>query len=324
MDTLSMRNQTAFAPANPSAAFLGFCHRASQVREGNTDVLSWNILGLGQVILSHILPLTLDGWFIGLAFQGTIENISVRFRISDDLGGTVGTYQLSFTRKAPDDGSSVLQEFGPLLGMPRHGWTTAFLPLKDVGWVFYKPGAYYLELFADETWSRIGTFMIVVVDPLPLTPERITALKSEPNTARFVRIELGCKFSASKCRVYTALEKNELQKGEGWTWYEEIPSEFRCECEKTVIDLQYIRRNLFGLLGRPILPINTVDFVPMYHAASLRSIFNGFAKLISNNPAEEILQQFINENPVLLHQFPSNRILVKPKILTYTLRTLGS
>ena len=77
------------------------------------------------------------------------------------------------------------------------------------------------------------------------------------------------------------------------------------------------------MLGRPRQSDGTIDFVPLYHAASLRSIFNNFAKLISRNLPEEILQKFINENPVLLHQFPSTRIIAKPKILTSYVADFG-
>jgi hypothetical protein len=73
---------------------------------------------------------------------------------------------------------------------------------------------------------------------------------------------------------------------------------------------------LYGLLGRRWLTSDQIDFVPLYQATALRSTRNNFINLISKNHPEEILQQFIAENPILLHQFPSSRIITKPKILT--------
>src|SRR5690606_37536672 len=41
-----------------------------------------------------------------------------------------------------------------------------------------------------------------------------------------------------------------------------------------------------------------------------------FGKLIDKNPAEEVLQKFIEKNPVILHQFPADQLFFKPSILT--------
>ena len=41
-----------------------------------------------------------------------------------------------------------------------------------------------------------------------------------------------------------------------------------------------------------------------------------FLTLIRSDPREELLQQFINSNPILFHQFPSIRIYAKAPILT--------
>jgi Shedu protein SduA, C-terminal len=310
-----MSNQTSFQLAPSGPAFLGLCDRANYVRQGNTNLFRWNVLGLGNVVLSFIFPLRLDGWFIGFAFRSDAAGIADRLRISDNLGNEVGTLNLSSRVASPEDPDVVLKSPGPLLGIPEYGWIVAFFPLTDTAWIVSKPGIYYLERFADDTWSKVGTLEFVLVDPPPLTPDRITAIKSEPNAAKSVRIEIGCKHCPSKFRAYAALEKVEKIEKEGWTWYGEVPSSFGCACGRTSIDLQYIKRNLFGLLGRPMQSAGNMDFVPLYRAASLRSIFNNFNKLISGHPSEELLQKFMEENPILLHQFPSNRILTKPKIL---------
>jgi hypothetical protein len=65
-------------------AFLGLCDRAAYVREGNTNLFNWNILGLRNVVLSYILPITLDGWFVGFAFRWGNAGTQERFRFSDE------------------------------------------------------------------------------------------------------------------------------------------------------------------------------------------------------------------------------------------------
>jgi hypothetical protein len=43
--------------------------------------------------------------------------------------------------------------------------------------------------------------------------------------------------------------------------------------------------------------------------------------LLNSNPPEEKLQKFIEQNPILLHQFPANKLFSKPPILTFSTLT---
>lgn len=132
-----------------------------------------------------------------------------------------------------------------------------------------------------------------------------------------------CKHCPSKLRAYAGLDRSEKAEGEGWMWYQEVPEMFKCECGKTTMDLQYIRRNLHGLLGHRLRENEQLSFMPLYEKSSLESIRTNFAQLISRNPREELLQKFIDENPILLHQFPAERIIPKPPILTSYLADFG-
>jgi Domain of unknown function (DUF4263) len=319
----SVSDQASHAPKQQGIAFLGLCDRVSYVREGNTNVFTWNILGLRNVIFSYIFPISLDGWSIGFALRWGQAETGARLRIRDELGTELGTLNLSGKPASPHDKNAAFKSDAPLLLAPEHGWTVAFLPLTGLGWVISKPGIYYLEHLQAEISVKIGTIGFVVADPLPLTPDRITAIKSEPRAAKSVRIELGCKHCSSKFRAYAALEKNDELEREGWLWYRDAPEQFVCTCGKTIMDLQSISHNLHGLLGQNMLVSDQFDFVPLYQSAALRSTRTNFANLVSKNPAEEVLQRFITANPILLHQFPSTRIIIKPKILTLFVADFG-
>jgi hypothetical protein len=39
--------------------------------------------------------------------------------------------------------------------------------------------------------------------------------------------------------------------------------------------------------------------------------------MLKKNPEEEIIQKFIEQNPIILHRFPAERLLFKPPILTF-------
>jgi hypothetical protein len=114
------------------------------------------------------------------------------------------------------------------------------------------------------------------------------------------------------------LEKSENLEKEGFVWYTDLPDQFRCHCEATLIDLASIRRNLHGPLGTFASPsAEPLDYIPLYEAASLDNLRMEFMHLLDSRQPEEVLQKFIEDNPILLRQFPAEQILFKPPILTF-------
>jgi hypothetical protein len=53
----------------PQIAFLGFAERATSVREGETNILKWNVLGLKNILLTNVFPFLLSGWHLALAIR---------------------------------------------------------------------------------------------------------------------------------------------------------------------------------------------------------------------------------------------------------------
>jgi hypothetical protein len=208
---------------------------------------------------------------------------------------------------------------GQVLIAPREGWTTIFVPLSATQIILPRPGQYlFVAKQADGTEEVIGEFSVVLVEPPPLTPDRIAAIRSDPQAVKAVRVEIACRKCPSKLRVYAALDRNSKQEQGGATWYQDIPEEFRCECGESVYDLTILKRNLFSFLGRTLATENTeISCVPLYERSALESLLTSLRQLLDSSPSEEALQVFIQENPILLHQFPSDQIFFKPPILTY-------
>ena len=318
-----MAKSVSTTSESSKVAFLGFCERAHYIRDGKTNYFKWNVLGLRNIILSHIFPFMFNGWTVGIAFLSSQAGKEMKFRLVGDDGKEVGTLTLSYEVATSESDETDPQRAAPLLLIPEYGWSITFLQLAKTGWVITKPGIYYLEQLFDDSTIRIGTVQFVLVDPIPLSPERIAAIKAEPNAANAVKLELGCKHCPSKYRVYASLVRNQKLEEEGWNWYQNSPNRFDCECSKTMIDLQYIQRNLHGLLGHRRRDSDQISFMPMYEKSSLESIRTTFSQLVSRKPREESLQQFIYENPILLHQFPAERIIPKPPILTSYVADIG-
>ena len=309
--------QVMVGSSEPDIIFLGLCERASYVREANTNLFKWNVLGLKHIVLSHIFPLPFVGWSLGFAISSVWAGHERKLQIVDESGEEVGTLNISGEAVAPDHNDAVLPQGVTYVSVPKHGWTTAFFPLTDARLLIQKPGIYYLRVLTDDGPEVVGQIHFALVDPPPLTPERIAAIRSEPNAATAVQVEFGCRHCSTKSRAYAALDRSEQSEAEGWTWYQDLPDEFACECGSTNIDLMILRRNLHAILGHRRYESIELNFIPLYERSSIETVRSNFAKLLSSKPREELLQRFIDKNPILLHQFPSDRIFSKPPILTF-------
>jgi hypothetical protein len=199
-----------------------------------------------------------------------------------------------------------------------YGWLVAFLALPSTPpLVIQKQCRHFAILQRDDNSEDIiGEFYCVVVEPPPLTPERVAAIKSHPKGIKAVRAVYGCNNCPSKVRAYAALERDLESEAEGFKWYTDIPEHFTCECGKTQIDFGSLKRNFFALLLQPMPLSGEVSCVPLYEKSSVENLRLEFLSLVDSDPLEEKLQKFIEKNPLLLHQFPAERLFFKPQILT--------
>jgi antiviral defense system Shedu protein SduA len=83
------------------------------------------------------------------------------------------------------------------------------------------------------------------------------------------------------------------------------------------VDLTIIRSNLHGYLGREDSNVHEVSFIPAYEREALQNIRKNFRDLLDNGAPEEVIQKFIEENPVLLHPFSPKDLWFKAPVLTF-------
>jgi len=291
--------------------FLGFAERSEQVRDAETVSLKWNVLGLKNVLLVNFLPIPLIGWKVGVAsrFFDISKPLKIMFRA--ESGEDIGIINLQFVKDNPTVESLIALSTS-------YGWFVAFAAMPFTPpLVIQKQGRHFAILQRDDNSEDIiGEFYCVVVEPPPLTPERIAAIKSHPRGIKAVRAVFGCATCPSKVQAYAALERDLESEAEGFKWYADIPEHFTCECGKTQIDFGSLKRNFFALLLQPRLPSGEVGSVPLYEKSSVENLRLEFLSLVNTDPLEEDLQKFIEENPLLLHQFPAEKLFFKPQILT--------
>jgi hypothetical protein len=303
--------------SGPDVLFLGLAERAAYVRDGNTNLFKWNVLGLKHIILSHIYPLSLSGWSFGFAFHATGTLGEHKLLLTDESGTEVGQLNVATKTASPSDPDAALRSEGPLMPVPTYGWIIAFLSPPKSSLLVMSPGTYHVRQATPEGAHILGELHFAVVDPPPLTQERIAAIRSDPTAMKSVRVEIGCKQCPAKSRAYAALDRNPASEAEGWTWYQDLPTAFACTCGKTKLPLDSIRQNLHGLLGARQRGSDDLSFLPLYERSTIETVRSTFAEVLQSAPKEEFLQKFLEENPILLHQFPSVRLFSKPPILTF-------
>ena len=254
----------------------------------------------------------------GVAGDGT------RLRIVDQEKKDVGFINFTQHRAIPQNehGVSVQGERSVVI-VPEKGWGIFCVPIDSSDILIQRPGNYFLIRDRGGDVLTVGQFGYFVVDPPILTPERIAAVKSDPTAVKSVRMDLSCKKCSSRYGLYAALEQSKKLEGEGYIHYSAVPDEFLCSCGSTRIDLRILRANLHGLLGTTRRTSSNLNFVPLYERSSLESIRSEFTRLLNSKSSEEMLQKYIETYPILLQQFPAERIFFKPQVLNFFVADFG-
>lgn len=297
--------------------FLGWAERAALVRDLGTQLLKWNVLGLKPVILVNFFPVRLNSWVMGFAIRlATDLKLDLRIKSADQTK-EIGSINIKAAITAEPPHEVREPNILSVMDMPL-GWAPTFFPLDGPPIIISEPGQYLvIRHKEDGPEDIIGEFVVALVEPIPLTPERIAAIKSNPNAAKAIRVEIGCTKCSSKLKAYAGLERLPKQEAEGYAWYQDIPDSFQCECGATNFDMTTMKRNLFAPIGQIRRDNEDLRYEPRYEESALDNLLTDFIRLLNKKPSEEVLQKFIEQNPILLHQFPAEKLFVKPPILTF-------
>jgi hypothetical protein len=194
-------------------------------------------------------------------------------------------------------------------------WTllTVAMPTRTI---LREPVPITLVAGIDEFEEVIGQIGFAYAPALPLTSDRIEAIRSNPNATKWVRILVECNKCGNKLKAYAGLERSIDNEAEGWCWYRDLPDRFRCECGTNDINLRYIRESLHALLGSVQKDDGQIEFHRLYERGILEAICDEYWGLLSKKPEEEAIQKFVEKNPVILQSFNPERIFHKAPILS--------
>jgi len=284
--------------------FIGIAEKAVQSVDWLGGPPKWNLLGLKNILWANFFPLPINGLLLGFAIRlAPTTSLDFDIRLITESGVEVGSINMSNKAASEvevgqdnfDDVSAERRQSSASLMLMGDSWTPLFVRLTPL--VAVEPGLIsVIHRRAGREDVKIGEFAFALVEPAPLTPERIAAIKSDPEAAKAFRVELGCKFCPTKLGVYAALDRSTATNPSKDIWYEEAPQNFECECGKTAFDLGSIKRNLFAGLGHPMASEGQLGLVPLYEASALQKIRRDFEDLLDRAKSEEEIQKFIEQN----------------------------
>ncbi|HWP61454.1 MAG TPA: hypothetical protein VN495_02535, partial [Candidatus Paceibacterota bacterium] len=199
-----------------------------------------DLIGLKEIHLVNILPFSGDELFFVLVidvefFSKNMSGLSEgEVIINDPDGHAIGKFNISGSSKGSKD-AQVPQKF--------------ILSAGKLAGIIAKPGEYQLVRTVSGSRELVGKFYIHYQPALPLTPERIQAIKSDPLAAKQLLFEILCNKCNSRYKIACALERKIMAGEEAGIWYEDLPDEFKCECGEVRTNLKYLRESMHSLLG---------------------------------------------------------------------------
>lgn len=280
-------------------------HRLAKSR--NFTIFPANLRGLVFCFLVNA-GVALRGGLNGMRIVGRDEEgvdrivIDMGFQKSDE--GRINHMTSSNSDVTPTDISAGLS--------PDEGeWQLLPVQMTDV--FITKPGKCQLFLLLDGREFPLGTITFGLAEVAPYDENFISAVKASPFSSKYIRFRIGCSACDSKMTVVAGIDRPTVDDA---VWFQDCQSEWICACKKAVVDLSYIRRGLHSLLlERANLKNTSIIATSLYSQENVELVVRQYGDLLDRSPGEEVVQQFIERNPLVWAPHYPARIFVKPRIL---------
>jgi hypothetical protein len=300
----------------PIVAFLGVCDRSLyQTLAGHPKFTKIDLYGLCNLIPCPFFPTTLKGFQFFFAVSGHYLLTDLEIRIHVPGGGEYLSFPFEITRDERDEPCTESSPAPPETIELSPDWSLLVVHKDDAGLVV-GPGRCRVTFVTRGEEHTAGWLTLEHVPPPPLTQDRVEAILSNPAGLKTAQMKFQCNHCHESIAVYTGLERNSDYERHGCVWYKDIPDAFSCGCGKLRIDLTLLREHFHGVLGEVPKLGGEVDNTQRYQESKIEGICTAFAKLVSSDPHEAVVQQFIQNNTILLTVFGPKRIFFKPPLLT--------
>lgn len=159
------------ASQHVEVAFLGIAERSTRLREGETFLLKWNVIGLKLIVPLFFFPTSIAGWNFVFAFRhATPDNLDLDINLKNVSGDQLGFFKVT--------GSEQVSEPAPLtsssgavylMGIPE-AWHFFSIPFGVTGThnvVIPGPGRYFLTLKQRDDSEEIIGVLTACLSILP-------------------------------------------------------------------------------------------------------------------------------------------------------------
>ncbi|HEY6385049.1 MAG TPA: hypothetical protein VIX91_05135 [Candidatus Acidoferrum sp.] len=306
---------TAQGASAPRIALLGWCERAALIQNGPSALWHTNILGFSANRVSHIFPLDLSNHLVALAFYDIRVGESFTLEFYDPAG--VKAFETTMTLASAPSAEYTGRELKQIeQGNHVPGWFTVIAqPAKTL---VLKPDQYRVYLAHDGHRQYLEDLGLIHATLPSFTAEQVTAIKSDPLAAKWIRARYKCTECHGELRTYAGLERSLHSESEGWTWSQNLSESFTCACGKLSFSLHHLKTGLHGLLLRKITAQDKLPgyFVRLYEKTTLEEYCRQLNELIDKVTPEEDMQNFLEAHPIFFNQFSPQQIMAKKPVLS--------
>jgi hypothetical protein len=273
-----------------------------------------DILGLRQVVISHIFPLDLRNYQFLIGFPpGSPTKGRLQISMAERPGEEIWAEYKLDTGNDADPGPGTMER-QMVIAFPLRG--------NIVQSTVWQPGRLQVQLDLGEEKYQLGFIEFAYVPAPPLSEDVRRAIESNPGLWGALRFEIKCSKCGEGITPFVALKRPSPGRpkppGPAPTWYQDLPDEFHCSCGTFKIPLRYLRESMHALLSatnslHPDGSLRTEE-TPL-STAEVERVLRAFVDLLDEEPDEGEIQAFIQENTMLLAPFAARQLFFKPKIV---------
>lgn len=294
--------------------FLGLADRLIERNENSFPLGISDLMGVSLIKNSHLYPIPLNNLsFLFLIHKSIIDEFNNnKAYISLDQPNGDELFRANFNTDTP---------LGFDLGEVGYFKYPDWIPVNISGInVFLSaPGIYSVNAHISEKKLSISNILFNYIKIPEYTADELYGIKSKLLSCREAELLISCEECKDSIKIYTGIKKSINRESEGAIWYSEIPDDFVCRCSKSSFNLRFYKENFHSILTADPLKNYKSKGQPSYERLYSHNIIHGiikeFLELIKSKKSENVIQKFIEENPVLLSPFNAKKLFLKPSIL---------
>lgn len=304
--------------------FLGVCESALIKGDG----VSQDFYGVSDLLAMPFFPQSLKGALLLLGFPQTLIDKPVRIIIRNEENPAEKAWSDLHTKLTRGDRQKVRINGFEKHSSPEGTWLLLYpgmpyklVPIPCPPLFVTKPCGIEVIAELENGDSQIGVFRCEFCPSPPISPEERSAIMSRTSAVAVMWFGLQCKKCQERVEYYLPLDQKSRASNDakGGIFLLTAPDEWNCKCGAAKIPLIYLKQGLHEIFRRASVERGKKElrFVPLYQRGAIAAIKAKYQKiLVDNADDEELVQRFIEANPILWNFLAPVRIWKKPSIVT--------